>query len=316
MTDGSQLRVGVIGMGPVGSVLSAHLIKAGAFVVPCDIWEERINHIREHGIQLKNTIEFTMAVEQAVVSPAQLAEYDLDIICISVKTAALKPVLEALKSVVKDDTRLMCTQNGIDNELDVAQAYGADRVLRMVLNYAGSLDGQEVNVTFFNPPNYIGSMTPASGALAERFTALLNSVDLTTSVDHDEIDNHIWRKAILNAAMSSVTALTGKTMKEVMDFEPTAVLVELLITESVQVAEAEGIHFEPGFRRHAIRYLKKAGHHKPSLLVDLENDRITEIGYLNGKIEEYGAKHFVPTPLNRALTSMITLIESLYPPKE
>ena len=36
------VRIGVVGMGPVGSILSAHLLESGAYVVSCDISQTRI----------------------------------------------------------------------------------------------------------------------------------------------------------------------------------------------------------------------------------------------------------------------------------
>jgi predicted CoA-substrate-specific enzyme activase len=54
-----------------------------------------------------------------------------------------------------------------------------------------------------------------------------------------------------------------------------------------------------------MRYLKAAGDHFPSLAIDIINNRQTEIDYFNGKIVEYGRKHYVKTSLNLAFTNMV-----------
>ncbi len=64
----ARLRVGVIGMGPIGSALTAHLIDAGAFVVPCDIDREKIDLIKKEGIRLENIIQREVSVEKACYS--------------------------------------------------------------------------------------------------------------------------------------------------------------------------------------------------------------------------------------------------------
>jgi 2-dehydropantoate 2-reductase len=94
-------------------------------------------------------------------------------------------------------------------------------------------------------------------------------------------------------------------MKEAMDMPDTVELVEVIIQEAMEVAEAEKIKFEDDFIRKCLRYLKKAGNHFPSLAVDLMNNRSTEIDYMNGKIVEYGRKHYIRTSLNLALTNMV-----------
>ena len=94
-----------------------------------------------------------------------------------------------------------------------------------------------------------------------------------------------------------------------MDFPMTLELVEGLIDESVRIADAEGIDLGKKFRRFCIRYLKNAGHHRPSMLMDIESGRRTEIDQLNGKMVHYGHKHCLPTPLNTMATALVHLLE-------
>jgi len=75
--------------------------------------------------------------------------------------------------------------------------------------------------------------------------------------------------------------------------------------EAIDVAKGEKIRFPDDFVRKCLRYLKKAGNHFPSLAVDLINNRETEIDYFNGKIVEYGRKHYIRTSLNLAFTNMV-----------
>jgi 2-dehydropantoate 2-reductase len=46
----------------------------------------------------------------------------------------------------------------------------------------------------------------------------------------------------------------------------------------------------------------------PSLAVDLINNKETEIDYMNGKIVEYGRKHYIRTPLNLTFTNLVNAI--------
>ena len=307
--NNNQLRIGVIGLGPVGCVLAAHFIESGVFVVACDIMPQKMDKIKKSGIQLKHTIQKKVKVENVCYSVQELEMYDLDLAVISVKTPGLKKVLGQLSEIASENLFVMCAQNGIDNEQEAARVFGDDRTLRMVINYAGNMsDLNTVHVSFFNPPNYVAALMPKGEEIAKKVSELLNSVNLQTEIPED-IQDLVWEKAILNAALSAVCAITRKTMKEVMDFPQTYELVESIIKESVRVAEIEGIELGKKFRQFCIRYLKNAGHHRPSMLVDLENGRLTEIDQLNGKIMEYGRKHYVPTPLNLAVTALVHMME-------
>ena len=93
-----------------------------------------------------------------------------------------------------------------------------------------------------------------------------------------------------------------------MDYPDTLEIVEQIIYEAVEVARAEDIKIPDNFVKLCIRYLKMAGNHFPSLAVDLINNRPTEINFMNGKIVEYGRKHYIKTPLNLTFTNLVNAI--------
>ncbi len=307
----TTLRVGIIGAGPVGLTLSAHLIEAGAFVVLCDIDEDKIDEIKKGGIKLTHTIQKEITVDQVCYSINELEDYQLDLVIISIKTTALQIVINQLSKIDNGKMFVICAQNGIDNELIAAEAFGKERTLRMVINYAGEMENQNtVNVTFFNPPNHIASLTNSGKVVAKSLANLLNNVNLKTDICNvSQIQNHVWEKAILNAALSGLCAISHRTMREVMSFPETVDMVTGIIDESIQVAKKENIEIKDGFRQSSIQYLTKAGNHKPSMLIDIENGVKTEIDQLNGKIVEYGKKYGIDTPLNQGVTALIHLHE-------
>ena len=308
-TNKAQLRVGVIGMGPIGCTLAAHLIDAGVFVVPCDVDRKKVDMIRGTGIRLEHKIQREASVTEACYSAQELERYGLDLVAIAVKTPGLEKVISALQEATPERAFVMCAQNGLDNELEIARTFGKDRTLRMVVNYAGSMSTPNtVHVTFFNPPNYVAALTPKGKAVASTIAQLLSSVGLKTEVPGN-IQSHVWEKAILNAALAPVCAITRLTMKDVMDHPQGLEIVKAIIDESVRVAEAEGITFGEDFHQFCVKYLKGGGYHRPSMLVDLQNGLQTEIDYLNGRIVEYGREHGLPTPFNQTITALIHLLE-------
>ncbi len=308
-TGGHQLRVGVVGLGPVGTILAAHLIDAGADVVLCDVDRERIDTMKKGGIRLEQTVEKTVDVGAGCYSVSELKQFDPDLVAVAVKTPTLEKVVPLLAEIATDKMYVMCVQNGLDNELEIANSLGEDRTLRFSINYAGGMiEPNVVKVTFFNPPNYIAALTSQGDAIAAEIARLLTSAGLETKVP-ENFRYHIWIKAILNSALSPVCAITGLTMKEVTDYPLGLQLVTALIDESVRVAEAEGLKFDEGFKEYCIKYLKGGGYHRPSMWVDLDAGLPTEIDFLNGRIAHYGRKHGLPTPYNDTITALVHMLE-------
>ena len=93
----SNLRIGVVGMGPVGAALGAHLIEAGAFVVLCDLVHQKMDVIKKKGIVLKFKFEKKVKVSDVCYSIQELQMYDLDLVIFAVKTPVLKKVVSQLK---------------------------------------------------------------------------------------------------------------------------------------------------------------------------------------------------------------------------
>ncbi len=310
------MKIGIIGLGPIGLISAIHLQEAGNEVGICDIDKSKIDLIRKEGIFLEGTITKTATFDNVYSSVKELILFNPELLIFSIKSHHISSVLNQLElNEGQPDNPLpyvISAQNGIDTEKPLAKAFGLDKTLRMVINFASNLNAPNIaNVTFFNPPNYIASLDGSAETIANQFAIALTKVGLETiAVDSDEIIKEVWHKTILNASLSALCGLTNLTMKEVMEKEGTVEIVKQTLDESIKVAEAKGIHFGDDFLDICLGYLKKTGNHLPSLADDLLHNRITEIDYFNGKIVEYGKKHSIPTHLNLAFTNMIKAITS------
>jgi len=302
-----RIRVGVLGLGPVGLIMAVNLQEAGCDVVLCGNDKMKLNLIRREGVKLENVLEKKAKFEHICGSIAELKDHELDYLVISLKTYHIPSIIDKLAEIKTDKLNVICAQNGIDSEKALYEAFAESQVLRMVVNFAGNLNAaNNVKVTFFNPPNYIASVDDSRIENAKEFADLLNSVDIhTKGIDSFEMLRRVWEKTILNACISAMCGIGKFTIKEAMDFPDTLEVVEQTIEEAVEVAEAEKIMFEDDFIRKCLRYLKKAGNHFPSMAVDLINNRPTEIDHINGKIVTYGKKHYIRTSLNLTFTNMV-----------
>ncbi len=294
-------------MGPVGMILAAKLKEADCEVAVCERDEIKFNKIKTTGIVLENVIEYSTSLDHVYRSITEMAELDLDYLVFTLKSYQTPAAVSEAEILNSKKLTVISAQNGIDVENILAVSFGESKTLRMVVNYAGNLcSPNTVRVTFFTPPNYIGSIDDSRSEQAALFADLLNKVDVTTkSVDSFELLKRIWEKTILNASLSPLCGVGRLTMAEAMSDPDTVELIEQIINEGIGVAEKEKIRFPDNFLRYCLRYLKKGGDHFPSLAGDVINNRQTEIDYFNGKIVEYGKKHYVRTTLNLAFTNMV-----------
>ena len=304
-----KLKIAIIGVGPIGGILGAHLAKSGEHVILVDILKDHLNAIKNNGLNVSGVVDMNARFEHFCYSVSELGRHEFDVVFISVKASVLKYILPELERVYRPGAKFVSLQNGLDTEEYIAETFGAENTLRVVVNYAGNLisDGN-VRMSFFNGPNYIGALSPEGAATARELAKIMSSADLDTEYTED-IKKYEWEKTILNAALSPVCALTRKTMKEMMDFDKSRFLVEELLKEGIAVAKAQGTEFGDDFLEHCMVYLDNAGYHKTSMHVDIENSRMTEIGFLNEKIVHYGLMHNVPTPYNTTITNLIRSTE-------
>jgi 2-dehydropantoate 2-reductase len=302
--------IGIIGAGPVGGILAAHLSSAGHTVILVDAWKEHIERIRASGLLITGKEQLTARPAHLLTSIGALGNLKPELVFICTKACDLGNVLSEMSLALKQSSAVFVSfQNGIDTEQAVAERIDRSRVLRGVVSYAGVLTGPgEIRESFFAPPNYLGWLDERGAESCREAAALVSESGLAMEATKD-IGKYVWRKAVLNSCTMSIAAITGMNIQEMINFPPTARLVELLLSESVAVAAAHGFDFGPGFIEGVKEFNKKAGPHKPSMLVDIENGRSTENPFLIRRIAEYAEQKGVPAPFHRTVANLIDALE-------
>ena len=292
----------IVGLGPIGGILAGHLAASGNEVYGVDIWQELIETIKKDGIHIKKLATLQVNLHQVCLSTKDLKSQEFDYVVITVKTPYLKKVVPEL-SELKGEFRVVAFQNGLDNEEYLAEFFPRDRILRVVVNYAGNfISPGIITMSFFHKPNYVGGLNKDKNG--EELAQVLTDASLDTEFTED-IKRFTWKKTILNAILAPLSALLGMTMAEVMECDETRSMVELLFKESLAVAKKVGYDYGEDFYQQGMKYLSTAGHHKPSMLIDIEKGNPTEIDFINGRIAYYGDKFNVPTPYNTTITSLV-----------
>ncbi len=299
----------VIGAGPVGCIVAAFLAKGGFDVTLCDVIPALLEPAIQPGILIEGAENLQQPVTRTCLAIDELEKIQPDVIIITVKANALPLIASAIEVFHREGAVVISWQNGIDTELELAKSLGKTPVMRAVVNYGcGLVKPGHVRMPFHHPPHYIQELDPKSKPAAVAVAKALSSTGLITEAT-DQIISMVWRKGILNACMNPVCAVTGLTMAQAMGDPIVFQIVDALVKECIKVARANEISLGWDFYPHAIEYMSKAGDHKPSMLMDIENKRRTEIEFMNGKFIEYGQKAGIDTPYNIMIRALVKAIE-------
>ena len=300
----------VIGAGPVGCIVAAFLTRGGYDVTLCDVVPELLAPALDPGIVIEGAEQMRQKVVRTCRNIDELADHDPDVIFITVKANALPLIASAIEGFYHEGMFIVSWQNGIDTELELAKILGRIPVMRAVVNYGCALVAPaHVRMPFHHPPHYIQELDPASRPEATVIAETLTKCGLTT--EHtDQIVNMVWRKTVMNASMNPVCAATGLTMSRAMNDPIVYQIVDALVKECLTVSRANEIYLGWDYYPYAMDYMRNAGDHKPSMLMDIEAGRRTEIDFMNGKFVAYGEQAGIETPYNRTMWALVKGLES------
>lgn len=301
--------IAVIGAGPVGGILAAHLILAGHKVLLVDSWKEHVERMRTHGLHVTGREEMVVHPEYLFASIEDVGEIVPEFVFICTKACNLEAVLDKMRPSLRESGAVFISfQNGIDTEQVIADRLGNGRVLRGVVSYAGVLTSPGEIRESFSAKNYLGWLDPRAEGVCRDAASMVSECGLETEAT-GEIARYAWRKTLFNTCTMAIAAVTGLNMKEMLEFPATAKLADLLLDESIAVAAAYGFEYGPDFAESVKEFNRNAGPHRPSMLVDIENGRPTENAFLIRRIADYADRKGVPAPLHRTLATVIDALE-------
>ena len=301
------MKIAMVGSGAAGSVFAAYLRKGGAELSLVDRYKAHMDLCRERGlIFVSPTGEELLTGFRTAPSAAELETQD--IVILMVKATQTESLIEDLKHCVGEETVIVSLQNGLGNDELLSRYFPAERIL-----YGFGTIGTELP----EPGKCVSK--PESGVimrfgaakespLSERAGRYLEDCFCAggcETVFEKDIRPFVWKKAISNSGYNTLSALLRLKVGDFLEMDAGVELIK-------SVCDFRGS------RRKALREelpRLKAGFatYYPSMAQDvLIHQRQTEVQLLNGAIVRYGAACGVPTPVNEAMTRMITCIQAGY----
>ena len=299
-----KLKVAVVGAGGTGAYYGGALAKAGHDVT----FIARGSHldaINKSGLQL-NTVLLGDFHLDSPATDAMSSIDPVDLVIFAVKSWGTETAIADMAGLVGNNTLIISTQNGIDSERLLSDAFGKEHVLGCTATVSSMITSPGV-VTQAGGP---GSLVV--GALTEGQSARVN--DLATQCvaagiaaeTHENIELAIWEKFTFICALSGMTALTRKPIGEIFAQESTTQMYLQVLSEVAEVGRASGIPLPQSI---AADLLATTQAREPFIIGSMGHDLIAnnpiEISLLNARVVELGTKHNIKTPANFAIEAAL-----------
>ena len=306
------MKIVIVGAGAMGSVYAALLADSGNEVWAIDLWQEHLDAINDHGLQVSGASgERTVRNIQTSTRAADAGPCDL--VVIATKASAVGAAARSLASNLTDDTLVLTIQNGLGAGERISQNLDSANIL---LGVAGGFGASvpEPGHVHHNGMELIrlGEMQGGISERLERVAKVWQDAGFNVKTFAD-INQLIWEKFICNVALSGAAAAFDRTLGEVMDDPVTWEIAKKLGLEAYRIGKAKGIHFsfdDP------VQYISDFGSKmpkaKPSMLLDLMAKRRTEIDAINGMVPVVAKEQGLDAPYNEAITAVIKTKESTF----
>jgi 2-dehydropantoate 2-reductase len=312
----------ILGAGAIGSILAAHLARAGHAVAVL-ARGERARAVARDGLRIKGLSDFSVAV-QVITDPAQLPA--ADILIVATKTPGTEAALERLRHVRVGAA--LSIQNGVLKDELLAQTFGAARVLGALADTSGELlpSGEVLFTRNVNLP--LGELAGGISERAQHLAAMIDGAGVRSSAVANILSLE-WSKFTVWLGLVCMAVTTrSASWRYLTDPDCARVLVRLA-REVAQVAQAKGIALVDNAaslplatiihasEQDAVAAVLRAGEnmrsrapdHRMSALQDLEAGRPLEIEETFGYATQQAGQLDLSLPLVDAFYHLVAGID-------
>lgn len=306
-----DMRIAVVGPGALGTLFAVRLSRAGVPVLLLDYRSERAAELAERGVRVfdaagEHTVQLSVTAD-----PHALAEVDAAIVL--VKAYRTEEVAATLAEHLPHHAVALTLQNGLGNVETLALHMGIDRVFGGTTSQGALMTAPGAVRDTGGGPTTLGSPIGQADPRLDDLCQALLQAGFSVSITR-ELAAALWNKAILNAAINPVGALTRLRNGQLAEHAPSLKLMVAAAREAFQIAQRHGIALEPHDWQARLQSICQAtAPNINSMLQDVLYARRTEIDAINGAIVRISEQHSLPAPINRTLYLLVKALEDGYP---
>ncbi len=306
------MKITIVGAGAMGSRFGYMLHQAGNEIELVDAWKEHVDKINKEGLCLEENKTISKLHLKAYL-PHEASNIP-DLIILFTKSMGLVPMLESIKQIIGENTKVLCLLNGLGHNDTLQKYVKKENILMGVTLWTAELKGPGHVKLTGNGSLEIQNIDPKGKDDALKICKIFNDAKLNAIYSENVIFS-IWRKACVNGTLNSGCTILDCNIKEFGELKEAPELIRTIIKEFADVAKKYDVELnveEVAKGIEAIYDPAHAGDHYPSMHQDLiQHHRLTEIDYINGYVSKKGKDFNIPTPYNDLLTTIVHSKEQL-----
>ncbi len=317
------MKFAVVGAGAIGAFAGAMLARSGEDVTLIARGAHLIA-MQEHGVRVRGSLGEFEARPAVTDDPASVGA--VDVVLLTLKAHSLTEMAPRIQPLLGPETCIVSAQNGIpwwyfyrhggewegtqletvdpggviSRHLDPARVIGCVVYPSTIIVEPGVIEHIEGTRFAIGEPD--GSKSERCRRIADAFIKAGLRCPIRAGIRHD-----MWVKLMGNVAFNPISALTRATLVEIVQCPETRELATAIMTEAEAVAQKLGIEMGISIEQR-LEGAEKVGHHKTSMLQDVEAGRPVELEAIVGAVVELGSKLGLSLPCTRASYACVKLL--------
>jgi 2-dehydropantoate 2-reductase len=307
------LKIAIIGVGAIGGYVGIRLALAGEDVTFI-ARGANLEALRSRGIRLVTADGQEQAVPKVKATDDYATAGPQDVVILAMKAHQVEAVARDVPTLFGPDTVVVPMQNGIpywyfhrypgalagtqvksvDPSGLICEHIPCERVIGCVVYPAAELVSPGVIKHVEGHRFPVGEPDGTTSERVVRLSECLVKGGLQAPVLSD-IRAEIWLKLWGNLSFNPISALSRATLAGICQYPPSRAIAAAMMTEAQCVAGKLGITFRVSLEKR-IAGAERVGHHKTSMLQDVEAARTLEIDALLGSVVELARLTDTPTP--------------------
>jgi 2-dehydropantoate 2-reductase len=309
IAGGTIMRIAIFGAGAVGGYFGARLAAGGADVT----FVARGAHlaaIQRDGLRVISPRGDVHLREVKAVDDISKAG-EVDLVIVAVKLWDTEQAAAALKPLADHGAAILSLQNGVHKD-EVLRKHVPPEAVIGGLCYIAGVIGEPGTIQHNGTMQRIifGEYDGTRSARVEAFSHACITGGLDTDISY-EIERLIWEKYVFLVGLSATTSAIRQTIGPIREDPAARALLFDIMNETVAVGRAKGVPLAPDFAEDRLAFcdtlpasMTSSMHH------DLVRGKRMELPWLSGGVAALGEELGIPTPMNRAVTRILSIYAS------
>ncbi|MBK5378459.1 putative 2-dehydropantoate 2-reductase [Pseudomonas sp. TH43] len=273
--------VGIIGTGAIGGFYGLMLARAGFNVH--FLLRSEFSAVAERGLQVDSAVHGKLTLDPVQAYSAAEDMPPCDWLLVGAKTTSTAGLAPAIVQAGKPDAKVLVLQNGLDVEdslrellPDSLHVLGGLCLICVHRDGPGQITHQAlgaVNVGYHSGPAVDEA---ARMALVEEGAGLFRSAGIDSQA-MPNLHQARWQKLIWNIPYNGLSVLLGASTTPLMADADSRALIQALMAEVVQGAQACGHQIPAGYAEYLFTMTEKMPDYWPSMYHDFSHQRPLEL---------------------------------------